>query len=690
MYRLFSIFLCLFLTFSLTAQESPKPELSKKELRKYHRKLKKLNRSLKKRTVKLKDLLAKQGFQLNPLGELSKVSEAQADSLALDPNALANGGFGQLDQIQDKIPQTDSLVAIESPLPGLNGLQSPLSQTDSINNLQNPLQGFDNKVRGLLPNGGKLNQLKNKLPGTDSLGLNTGLSSKLKGLNGNVQLPDSLKTFNNPLPNLNGKFNDLLPDSLSGNRFNSLQNLNSKLKGLVPDSVSNSPLNALQKLGLGSLPSDSLGLDLPGVNLSGLQQRIPGLDSLGFLQNIKGKLPVNNLSGLNKGLPASVGNTNGLVPSVPGNMLGSLAPNIEGLDKVQGLSQELDQLKRKLKVGQQLTGNNPDLTGTISETMMELTDMEYELKDLEALKGQMKSFKLDSASLQKYLGPLGGDLDKIKGQVGEYKSMLDGYKAELVDWDKKLEDEILKLEEVQGLAKIVEKPTSNPMAKMEEAQKTLEKGFQSKEYVNEIIKQRLDKLIKEKGPEAVTQRLTDAHESMAEYKRKYDELQDIKDLPKKKSNPLRGKPLGERLAFGGNLQINRQKPLTLDAGVELAYRFTPNSELGVGGAYRFKLEKGANLGTVTDLLNVRSFYHHQIWRSVGIQANYEFNYGLPRTEQVVEGLSKQWTQSGLIGLRNEQPFLKNIGGYLTMQYDLFHKPESPNPKWVFRFGIRLK
>lgn len=196
--------------------------------------------------------------------------------------------------------------------------------------------------------------------------------------------------------------------------------------------------------------------------------------------------------------------------------------------------------------------------------------------------------------------------------------------------------------------------------------------------------------ISREGQDAIAKRLADGHQKLAEYKEKFSEVSDITNLPDKQPNPLREKSLKERLVIGGNLQVNRQKPVTVDAGLEIAYRITPRSEWGVGGAYRLKLEKGLSPGTVTDVVNLRSFYHYRIWRSVGIQANYELNYGLPRVEQPVEGLIKEWTTSGLVGIRNEQPFFKKLGGYVTIQYDFLHQPENPNGRWVVRFGFRLQ
>lgn len=416
-----------------------------------------------------------------------------------------------------------------------------------------------------------------------------------------------------------------------------------------------------------------------------LKERIPGLDSAGLAANITGRLKeykdkVPRLDSAN--LKKEAGSRLREVKN--------LAPQFKGVDSLASIGGEIDRLKKRLRVGKEMAKSDSKTNGKIEESVLELTDIEYELKDVEALKSRLKNFQLDSAELKKYLGPLSEDVQKIQGQVGEYQSMLDGYKGQLVDWDKTLEKEILKLEEVQGLAEYVQKPPIEPAKGLTDAQKTIDKGYQSTDFVNKLIKERFEKLLEEEGPDALAKRLAVSHEKLAEYKKKYTSLDDITKAPKRPPNPLKGLPFKERLVFGGNLQVNRQKPLTLDAGLEIAYKLSPKAELGVGGAYRIKLEKGARPETVTDLVNLKTFYHHRIWRSLGIQANYELNYALPRTEQAVEGLRKEWRESGLIGLRNDRPFLKKLGGYVTLQYDFLHKATSPNPKWVFRFGFRLK
>ncbi len=510
MKKVILLFLAVLLVSGLSAQEATRPELSKKEVRQYQKKLKKLNNSLKKKTAKLEKFLRKQGADSllrdrNPIGSLALPDMEMPDSLQA-------GSMGQLDALKTRVPRGDSSLV----------RQKVKSEVDKLKQ----------QVKSQNPEVGKkldqLQQLKNKRPGIDTTGA------------------------------------------------------------------------------------------------------------------------------------------------------------------MSGVSKEIDVLKRKLKVGSDLTKGDPKMKGKLQESMLELADIEYDLQDVEALKSQMKGMKLDSATIRKYLEPLNADVAAVQLEVGEYQSMLDGYKEELVDWDKTLEQEILKLEEVQGLAEYVEKPAIDPAAKMTEVETTLEKGFQSTEHVNKLIKERFNKLLEEEGPDALVKRLREGHQKLAEYKKKYGSLDDITKAPKRPPNPLKGVPFKDRLIFGSNLQVNRQKPLTLDAGLEVAYLLTPKSEIGVGGAYRFKLEKGARPGTVTDLFNIKSFYHHRLWRSIGIQGNYELNYALPRTEQAVEGLTRQWSQSGLLGLRNEQPFLRKLGGYVTLQYDFLHQASSPNPKWVFRFGFRLK
>ena len=351
-----------------------------------------------------------------------------------------------------------------------------------------------------------------------------------------------------------------------------------------------------------------------------------------------------------------------------------------------GLSQKIDKLKRELQVGMQLSNQNPKVANKLQESFMELTDIEYDLKDLEKITGQFDQLNLDPDQLEQYLEPLSGDFEQLKSQIGNYQGSLDEYKNELIDWDKALESQIMKLEEVQGLSKY--KPV-DPTKKLGEGHKQLE-GYQSNEFVKNQIQKRFAKLLETEGQDAIAKRLAEGHQKLAEYKEKFSEVADITKPPEKQPNPLKAKPLKERLIIGGNLQVNRQSPVTLDAGLEFAYRITPRSEWGMGGAYRLKLEKGVSPGTVTDVVNLRSFYHYRIWKSVGIQANYELNYGLPRVELPVEGLSKQWTTSGLVGIRNEQPFFKKLGGYVTIQYDFLHQPENPNGRWIVRFGFRLK
>lgn len=472
----------------------------------------------------------------------------------------------------------------------------------------------------------------------------------------------------------------------------SLQKKTSKLRKFLEEQGVKVPSANL------NLPSDSLSMPTMQVpdSLKGnfaqyqdkLKEKAVMPDSLSvptFEEGVSYAKEKLNIDDKASELESQVGDKKGQLEQLKGKK-----PTIEELGNLTPMGDEIALLKKKLEVGKRFAKTDPKTALRVEESLLELTDLEYDLKDLEELKSRFKNFQFDSSMVKKYIEPLTGDVTKLKSQVGEYQSMLDGYKGRLKDWDKTLEAEIMKLEEVQGLAEIVPKKPIDPATKAEKAKQTLDKGYQSTDYVTGLIKERFSKLIEEKGPGIISERLRDGHEKMADLKEKYSSLEDSANKPKRPPNPLKEKSFSQRLVFGGNLQVNRQKPLTLDAGAEIAYQITPKSEWGVGGAYRLKLEKGERPETVTDLLNVRSFYHYRIWRSIGLQANYELNYALPRTEQVMDTLTKRWEESALIGIRNEQPFVKKLGGYVSLQYDVLHKSDSPNPKWLFRFGFRLK
>ncbi|TCL00959.1 hypothetical protein EV198_2976 [Roseivirga ehrenbergii] len=361
--------------------------------------------------------------------------------------------------------------------------------------------------------------------------------------------------------------------------------------------------------------------------------------------------------------------------------------DVDSITIPQGLRDEIARLKKELKVGMQLSKSDPKLTNQLQDSFIKLSGAEYDLKEAEDLFPDLNKLKINQETINEYIEPISSDFALLRDQIQSFQSSIDRYKAELTDWDKTLESQIMKLEDVNGLSQF-RNNSLDPSSETSRMQNELE-GYQSKSFVQKQMEERFSKMLEEDGQDALVKRLTEGREKIAEAKEKYTKVQDLNNPDQKRNNPLKGKSFIERLSFGGNLQVNRVEPISLDVGGELAYQISPKSELGAGSAYRLRLQKKILAGVSSDNFNVRGFYNHVIWRNIRLQGNYELDYLVLNNPQADSEI-KDWVQSGLIGFKQEQPFFKKIKGYMTVQYDFLHSAESANSRWVVRFGFRFK
>ena len=351
--------------------------------------------------------------------------------------------------------------------------------------------------------------------------------------------------------------------------------------------------------------------------------------------------------------------------------------------------EKINDLKGQLKVGAQLSKSDLKLNKKLNTSLLQLGDLEHNLKGLEKAKSGLSALELNPEKLKEKWAPIETNLNQFKEQMGDYQETLEDYKGKLADWDQTLEEEITRLEVVESL-KNQQKDFFDPTTQAKEAREKMQQ-YQSKDYVQKQIKERFSKLIEQEGSDVISKRLAAGHEKLASYKKKFDELQDLSNAPEKAPKPMQNVPIKDRFGFGGNLQMNRGEPVSMDAGLEAAYKLSGKEEFGIGAAYRIRLEKLDISNLSTDVFNIKAFYFYRFWKSFSVQANYEWNHVTTSgTSTQTENRSGNWVKSGLVGLRKEQRFFKKLSGYATIQYDLLHKAASPGPAWTFRFGFRLK
>src|SRR5690606_22360598 len=109
------------------------------------------------------------------------------------------------------------------------------------------------------------------------------------------------------------------------------------------------------------------------------------------------------------------------------------------------------------------------------------------------------------------------------------------------------------------------------------------------------------------------QQLSAAMEKIAKYKQKYSSVNSIKDLAKKPPNPMKGKPLIERIIPGINSQILTKNDLLVDFNPYAGYRFTGRLTAGAGWNYRLAYnERDNNFNKAARIYGPRAFGEFKI------------------------------------------------------------------------------
>lgn len=159
--------------------------------------------------------------------------------------------------------------------------------------------------------------------------------------------------------------------------------------------------------------------------------------------------------------------------------------------------------------------------------------------------------------------------------------------------------------------------------------------------------------------------------------------QDI--LPKK--NSLSGKPLGERLVYGGSVQVLPGPPFARQAAPQLGYQASKQWLIGLSAQYRLKLQTDRRrLGTEAPVLGGSVFTHYQFFRGFLLHAETEALRHHAVAQQDVAAPS--WQANWLVGLGKMFPLPGDWQGKVVLLYNLSHKQQPFYPKpWMVRFGV---
>ncbi|MDH5379226.1 MAG: hypothetical protein OEW75_00135 [Cyclobacteriaceae bacterium] len=182
-----------------------------------------------------------------------------------------------------------------------------------------------------------------------------------------------------------------------------------------------------------------------------------------------------------------------------------------------------------------------------------------------------------------------------------------------------------------------------------------------------------------------------AQAQMAKYKKHYDNVQSIKDLPKRPPNRMKGKPLNQRLLYGLSLTPYRtSEHVEFDVSPQVEFRWTGKLNIGVGGYYRVAINKeDIRFEDIPAHYGFRSFASFAGYKKFYLYGCVDLYNGLKVQPDMTWG-NRQWQQGYLLGIGRSYKIKKNIYGFSIASLDLNKLRSDFNwEKYEVRFGVRM-
>lgn len=212
----------------------------------------------------------------------------------------------------------------------------------------------------------------------------------------------------------------------------------------------------------------------------------------------------------------------------------------------------------------------------------------------------------------------------------------------------------------------------------------------------------LKKEVKEKAKQAAVnhfagkeEQLKAAMEKVAKYKQKYSSLNGVKELSKKPTNEMHGKPLVERIVPGVALQFQKRgDDLLVDFNPYAAYRFTKRINAGLGWNQRI----GYNTDRYTfnpnaRIFGPRMFGEFKLGKGFSSRGEIELmSTGIPPLNSTTYDPSqREWIWGAFAGIKKEYKIFKNIKGTSMVMARLFNQErKSPYAEVVnVRVGVEF-
>lgn len=212
----------------------------------------------------------------------------------------------------------------------------------------------------------------------------------------------------------------------------------------------------------------------------------------------------------------------------------------------------------------------------------------------------------------------------------------------------------------------------------------------------EAMKKELEQKSKAIANEKLEENKAKVQSAMGELqnaKNKYGSVENINNLPKKRYNPWRGKPLAERLVPALGLQIQTTRNLWLDVAPHVGYRLNQRLMAGLGWNERVSVnfDRGNYYIAPERVYGPRLHAQYQ-WGKVTFRADIEcLNTFLKDPAKPTDLTNRGWVWGCFVGIKQNFKITKKLSGYAQVAYNVYNPSnQSPyNDRLALRFGFEL-
>lgn len=374
--------------------------------------------------------------------------------------------------------------------------------------------------------------------------------------------------------------------------------------------------------------------------------------------------------------------TTGQLDSLRNAQIGEIPADLEEALMQDSILQKIKGWKTKLQQDLDLTPPNLDVA----------KDLDISIKELDELQNLYEKVKIPELKVPNLKSKAKGllsksDLSDLTGKAEDLQKLVSDYKNNFKGWDEKLLAKATNIEEIKLLKEQQEKLAA--YKPLPEGYRENMDGFQTNDFVKEQLEAKAEE-IKKIGGETLQEKFDAAQEKLSEAKEKYGSLESLKDAPKRKPNPYKGDPFLKRIKWGGNFQINKDDPASVDIAVQASYLLNQRARFGTGVSYRVTVGKNFQQIDFKDqVFGIRTFFDYTIYKSIYLEALMEWIRARPK-ETTELSSSHIWTRAMMLGAGNRFNITKKLKGTFTVLYNFSYNENSPHPSpWVFRAGFEL-